>query len=572
MDGHAYPPIDAPHNRRITYAVLVGTGLLLWLMRRHAFDVPLETDECNYIYIAQRLLAGDRLYVDVWDHQPFGIFTLFAGVISIFGHTPLVFRWFAVAASLLSLILIYFIARRCGGITAGIVAAICFALTSSDPGTAGEGCNREIFMSTLILSSWWLAGSVHRHKPWPIFLAGLSLGLASCLKTVVVVHWLLLALWIAWDVARRPHTHRTSVAVIRVLLWFAAGPTLIWSASFGYFWLTDRLWAFIDAVFLFNMQYSQDSGSAFARFQQFFSPAGHPFIFDSALPLWLAAIPATLWLLWVIFSRHERHPLASLALLIIAGYIAVCLPGRAWPHYYYLMIPPLCIVVAVSLSHAIESIIRAINMSRSWKLLRIILPATLVAALLWTQYSSYISQSPFGITVTRYNSRDFWGRAIGEKIQAVTDPDDSIFVYGNEAEMYYYANRKCATRYTMITGMRVGDPTAAHRRKLLIDDLKRDPPRIIIVLFDEKPFPEWSAYLQQHYATAIGWDCHDRYSAGCDEPDPSWVTMLVYHDPTRPVEPISWQWDRKQVGGWYLGQHDTISDQSARPNRQEKLP
>jgi len=522
-------------------------------MRRHAFDVPLETDECNYIYIAQRLLAGDRLYIDVWDHQPFGIFTFFAGIISIFGHTPLVFRNLAVVASLCSLAFVFIIARRSGGLSVGLVAAICFALASSDPGTAGDGCNREIFMNPLILLSWYVAGSVHRHRAGYIFLAGLSLGLASCLKTVVAIHWLLLAVWMAWDTARQLQPPRKNVAILRLLLWFSAGPTLLWLGTAGYFWLTHRLWEFVDAVFLFNMQYSQDSGSAFARFWQFFSPQGHPFIFDSALPLWLAAILATPWLIWASFSRRGKSATSLLAPLLIAGYIAVCLPGRAWPHYYYLMIPALCITVPVSLSHLLGLIRNAENMTLTRRWLSTVVPATLVIALLGTQYTSYISQPPFGITITRYFSRDFWGRAIGEKIKSVTDPDDSIFVYGNEAEMYYYANRKCASRYTMITGLRVGDPTAAHRRKKLIDDLNRNLPRIIVVLFDEKPFPEWSAFLKQHYSIAIGWDCNDRYSARCDQPDPSWVIMIVYQDPARPVKPIDWNWDRKQVGGWHLG-------------------
>jgi hypothetical protein len=83
-----------------TYGVvLVAAGVLI-AMRWHAFGLPLETDECNYAYIAQRLLAGDRLYVDVWDHQPFGVFAMLAGVIAVCGDAPIVFRLLAVGFSL----------------------------------------------------------------------------------------------------------------------------------------------------------------------------------------------------------------------------------------------------------------------------------------------------------------------------------------------------------------------------------------------------------------------------------------------------------------------------------------
>src|SRR3972149_2212575 len=80
----------------------VGLGAamaILVVFRLHAFDLPLETDECNYAYIGGRLLDGDRLYVDVWDHQPFGVFALFAGVIAVFGDAPHVFRIVALVFS-----------------------------------------------------------------------------------------------------------------------------------------------------------------------------------------------------------------------------------------------------------------------------------------------------------------------------------------------------------------------------------------------------------------------------------------------------------------------------------------
>ena len=59
--------IGAPPIRGIEYAAVVAAILILVAFRLHAFDLPLETDESNYAYIAARLLAGDRLYVDVRD-------------------------------------------------------------------------------------------------------------------------------------------------------------------------------------------------------------------------------------------------------------------------------------------------------------------------------------------------------------------------------------------------------------------------------------------------------------------------------------------------------------------------
>ena len=69
----ATPPLAT-----LDLAVLLAAGLLLVLFRAHAFPAPLEADECNYLYIGERLNAGDRLYEDVWDHQPPLMFALAA--------------------------------------------------------------------------------------------------------------------------------------------------------------------------------------------------------------------------------------------------------------------------------------------------------------------------------------------------------------------------------------------------------------------------------------------------------------------------------------------------------------
>ena len=566
MDAHGNK-----FRRAWEWAGLAVAAVTLLAFRAHAFAVPLETDECNYLYIAGRLLAGDRLYLDIWDHQPFGVFALFAAVIALFGDAPLVFRWLAVAFSLASLFFVYAIVRRHAGRPAGVGAALLFAITCSDPGTAGEGGNREIFMNTLILAAWWaLTMPAPQNRPFDrppgtaILIAGLLLGLGSTIKTVLAVHWAFLCAWLVWMIHRNTTAERIKAqrmtgdaperrastrplagaarAQCRGIALFAAGPLLIWTGACCWFAATDRFDLFYDAVIRFNLGYSAHSDPWWHRFARFFAPERHPFIFDSALPLWIAAIPALLWLGFLAARRKSFAAGHALALLI-AGYFAVCLPGHFWPHYYHLMIPAMVVVVAVAAGTVPVETTRR-NRTTALAL------SMILAATLFTENRAYLAQPPFGITVHRYNSRDFWGKAMGEKVGAVTEPDDSVFVYGNEAEIYYYSKRRCASRYTMCTGLKSGYPGAAERRKLLLDDLRRDPPRVILVLFDIEPFPEWHAFLAEHYGMAVGWDCHDRHSATCATSNPEHVIMLVYTRRAHPVKEIDWSWDRSEVGGW----------------------
>ncbi len=579
-------PSNHPRSNRLAarispgeVAILIAAGALLALLRLHAFDLPLETDECNYAYIAKRLLAGDRLYVDVWDHQPFGVFALFAAVIALFGDAPMVFRWMALFFSLASLGLIYAIARRCAGRTAAVMAAVLFALASSDPGTAGEGCNREIYMNTLVLAAWYLAlrarsapgRAPRRLKPaardvalhargWSIAAAGMALAVASSLKTIVAVHWLFLAVWVAAGAQRHAEPGRRTRDVIVSLALFGAGPALLWLGSLVYFAGDGRLHEFVDAVFVFNLGYSAQPEHFFQRFLTFFTPPQQPFIFDSALGLWIGGLGGVLWLMMAVVRYRKvgsAHPTGTtlearpVVLLAMASYVATCLPGRFWPHYYYLLIPALVLTASVAIGHPSSMVVGSMPRSGNRRWARrsgLIASCAFGILLIWlmaTEWTGYVRQPPFGITVNRYNSRDFWGRAHGEQIRRITNPTDEIFVYGNEAEIYYYANRRCASRYTMITGLGEGYPGFQARRAMMLAELRRRQPRLILVLFDERPFDEWVAFLKEHYSDPIGWDLNDRTGERI---------MFVVARKDAPVAPVDWNWDRSSVGGWFPGE------------------
>lgn len=551
------------------WGVVVLAAALLVGLRLHAFDLPLENDECNYAYIGARLLEGDALYVDVWDHQPPGVFMLYGGAIALFGDEPHVFRWMTTAFALACLILIYRILFSMAGAAAALGGAMLFAVLSTDPGTAGEGCNREIYLNALILAAWYLAGrGIHDRTTWRYYGAGSMLALASLIKTIVAVHWLALAVWIVFaSLSRASRTAKACMAPR--LLAVTIPPAVLWIATFAYFGLTQRMSAFVEAVLQFNLSYSSGA-SLFTRLLQFFDPPRHGNIFDGARPVWLAGAGATAWLFMLTVWKRDRQA-ALIAFLVLASFAAVCLPGRFWPHYYHLLIPPLVLAIALGLGkmHRLVGSGMAAESSRDdldsslrrigtrlesiapespvpHKLVRqLIAPALgafVFAVTLNTQYHHYIRRPPFGLTVHRYNSRDFWGRAQGENVRRVTDPDDRIFVFGNDAEIYYYSQRRCASRFTMITGIQSAYAGADERRRILMEELRAAPPRLIVVLFDEEPFEEWLTFLRELYGEPAGWDLHDRSG----EP-----IMFVFARKDAPIEPIDWDWDRADVGGWF---------------------
>jgi dolichyl-phosphate-mannose-protein mannosyltransferase len=338
------------HHRVVLGSAIAVGVLVLVALRAHAFALPLETDECNYLYIASQLATGGRLYVDVWDHQPPGVFAMYAVIVKAFGATDSVMRWTAIAFSIATLGTIAAVGYRRRSLVAATFGVVLFAVVSSDPATASEGCNREIYMNTLSVLAILLL-TTRQRSARTILLAGLCFGLSSLFKTVSAAQWLAVATWLVLSHPDTSHCDaRDSMTTrIRRLLWFGVGPLFCWLTTLAYFAWTGRFSTFIDAVFKYNIGYSRLDGGSATRILGFFNPMFD--VFTSAWPLWTIAPIA-----FGIVLIRSRATLSSTTGLILAyalgSFVAVCLPGRYWPHYYGLLIPPMVLLFVELVGHA----------------------------------------------------------------------------------------------------------------------------------------------------------------------------------------------------------------------------
>jgi hypothetical protein len=522
------------------WIMLAALGLLIVAVRFHAFDLPLENDEANYAYTAGRLLEGDRLYVDIWDHQPYGVFLTWAGLISLFGNADIVFRLASAFCVVISGWLLYGIVRGFCGWRGATLGGVMFALGCAAPGMAGEGCNREIFMNLFALAAVWkLSGDLGARN---ILSAGMLLGICSAFKTVAAAQWIALAV----GLVLQPEDGGKARTKARRLLIFAAGPALIWTLSFAYFAVTDRWNEFINAVFLYNLEYSKGSGGL-VRFIDFFRHLPGRNIWDGTWIVWiLAGIGIVIVAANSISARVEDsiRPQASSPGLIVAylvgSYFAVCLPGQFWHHYYLLMWPSLVMVVAFA-----ACMIRRRVVFRASGIVVVVLLAL-------CQWPTYFSRTGLDITEFRYHGQDYWGRVQGRTLARVTDPGDEVFVYGNHAGVYHYSRRKCASRFTMVGALKGDDQASLEKRLLLLNELETRRPRVIMLA--DLPFEELGKFLGLHYVQAPGgFDMHDER--------PSDMIMIVWMDPQRPIESADWNWNRHEMSS---SNHNSLKSKEAK--------
>ncbi len=501
-------------------------------LRLHAFPAPLESDECNYAYFAERMSHGDRLYVDLWDHQPPGIYWLLMLPTAMFGSEPFVYRMVAMICVGVTLVFLWDLARRWWGSQAAVWVAVLFALCSSDPGMAGEGCNREIHMNVLIVAALWF---VSRRAPTPstVLASGALLGFASLIKPVVAIPWFAFVIPLFLEHRHLPdkladkdsnlkNPNSSSRFTLHAIL-FALGPILIWAGTFIYFVVTGRAQVFMDAIVKFNLSYGDTGVGLWGRFLKFCSS---PSVFSSAIWLWAAGciglIVMILHLIRFPQQRMTARPNSAnrseywVMAATIGSYAAVCLPGQFWNHYYLLMLP--CLVLLCGwLIHHLSQWRRTIG----W-----VTVGVLMVGLAWTQTTHYLLLKPDQISRLRYGSRMTWVRDQARKVGSVTDPTDPIYVWSTDAGFYYYSERRCTTRFTMNRPLLSHDKTAANPYESeFLNDLEQNKPRLILL-----PAPP-SKVLRQFIET------HGYIPVGTDG-----ERMLVLCDPNRPIETIDWNW------------------------------
>src|SRR5260370_24358990 len=142
-------------------------------------EPPWYSDAGTYADIGWALNHGARLYVDVWDNKPPGIYWLSALLV---GHLQL-----AIAMPLASMLFtgvatvcVASIGRRVGGAGVGTIAALSYVVVASLPNLDGDLFNAELFGATFVAAA--IAIVVHSSRPRWLIAVGALAGLALLFK------------------------------------------------------------------------------------------------------------------------------------------------------------------------------------------------------------------------------------------------------------------------------------------------------------------------------------------------------------------------------------------------------
>lgn len=526
------PNATQPRRATLVYAPLVAAAVVVVVLRWHTIDEPLDCDEAAYGYVAHRVLAGDRLYADVFENKPPLAYAPYAAAIAIGGYSERSIRILPIPFVLATLWCVWQFTREHAGRWGAAAAAGIFAVASTDPIVFGNGANLELYMNPLLVLSLWTAVRAGRGGHWIWTVAsGLAVGAATAIKQVAGLFAIFYAVWY-WLELRRARARAWGVWLTR-MAWFGVGAVVPWAGCVLFVVLQGVFSEFVDAVIVYGPTLAREAAnqlaerrgpgavSSLARDWPVFAAALRDV--PGALSLyWLARgnPDATVWWgagVWPLLvlgfigggtSLIGRRRVASVTLAFCAVVVlAINWPGLYWQHYYMLLVPGSSILAGCTFELVADRA-RALRGARSLRGVMAVAAGSLgivgLTALLGViQWRGYLNLSPAEIT-THHKGGQQWcalrdlARSMRPGIQAA----DSLFNWGWQSPLHVYTQMDSVTPYFFTDPLlQTYDvrphPLVTPRKERILSDLARSAPTFVFI--GQRLFPELQQVLSQRY-------------------------------------------------------------------------
>ena len=487
------PASGAARSQAMLIAALLAVTIAALLVRCLAIAEPLGIDQSLWASAVRGMSRGQRLYHDVWEQRPPGIYWIYYAGFSVFGWTPATVAWLDIGASALTTLALFALGRALADTLTGAAAAAAYAVLTMPAWLYGHGgflersvC--ETFIAVCVALGAWCA--VRMRDTGSLAAAaglGLTAGMAVVLKPNAGLYFPALLLWLVL------YRRDAMADVVRSVIAAIAASAIVPALALLWLWRLDLLHDAKVAVVEFNRFYVAEG----------FSPARYAVDFSKAVwlrmktePLWTAGAAGAMAAVWQ-FARSRRLPPAA-GLAVIWGGAAVLVivvnGARLFNSYFIQALPPLALLGAWLLASA----------SRQGRGPRLLALATvlLMAALLvqrgylprvaaWAsadlgalrgteQEAQYLER--FGGYA---NDRGYSARANAELagyIRTHTTPDERIFLFGiNGAGVYFLADRLTAHRFLRVNFF-VGTefPDEEFRLASVTADLAASRPRYLV--------------------------------------------------------------------------------------------
>ncbi|MCC7290744.1 MAG: glycosyltransferase family 39 protein [Phycisphaerales bacterium] len=458
--------------RRSLPLILTAVGVFV-VTRGLTLTMPLERDEGEYAYIAQRLLLGETPYLDQFNQKTPGIFGAYATLFAVLGESVISVHTALAICTLLTGAMLWRVVGRLTGAGAAAWAALLFALASVDPRLLATAANTEHFGNLgLTLGALACIELRSARSLKSSAMCGLGLASACAFKQVAALPAAWIGLIWLWTVLRSGNEsrggHESRIRRGIHVLAGAVGAAMV-AAPIGWFFAAREAWdAFLDGVLWHNLAYiNRTAGEEALR-------ALTRALLRQGPILLLPALICTVAVL-------RRGPGRSGLMIgwLAAATAAAMVSLNFYDHYSIWLLPPLCALAGIGLARAVEDM----GLWASW-LRR---SAAGVMALMVLLVPTLANASFWFAPTAEARAREMYGQSlcvegeqIAEYLRASGEPSDRILILGSEPQILFHAHRRSATRYVIMYPLFGPYADALQRQEEVLRELAAAPPEWII--------------------------------------------------------------------------------------------
>lgn len=416
-------------------------------MRAPFWATPLTTDEGGYAEIARRWQRGETLYGAAWVDRPQGLILVFRFLLHLGLGSPHALRVAAAAAAALVTLATLAVALRVAGRIVGYGAAVLMGTVGASPYVEAFTLSGELLAALPAVLSL-LAFTVYvssRARRW-LLLAGVLTGCAVMVKQSAFDAGLAALAYLLITERRRALPSVAAllggvVLPVAVAALSAPDPARWANAVVAYRWRGDSI---LTGSLLYRLGLFGDSLPAAAY----------------ALTL-LALLAALGW---------KRSPLI-VRLWLAAALVGVVGGGNFHYHYYFQLVPPLCVLGGAGIARLLE---------RRQPLLVALVAAVAVATVVVTAPLWFRSPNAQARAIWPHDPHLVHDAAIARFVREHTRPGDPVLTVWAAASIYYLADREPAIPYMWFRNIQRLPGALQGARRALADRT----PRLVVVVQD----------------------------------------------------------------------------------------
>jgi hypothetical protein len=484
-------------RRLFLSGLLVALSALPVIFLMPLFDAPFERDQGLYAVIARGWLGGLVPYRDLWDNKGPLLFLWYMAAFKLLGEGVVGPRLLAALGTAAAVPFVWDSARTLLGSRKGLLAALLFAVAFANPFLQANA-NAEVLMLCPLAAGFWAftKGSRGGSQRWFV-LAGILTALAALTKQAAAGPLIGYVVWLAVLALGNPQ-ERTRL--LQSILLLAAGVLLGLAPFVAYFMTQSALRDLWYATVQFNLAFANDNPVLLKLLPPLLL---NPPPLLGGLPLWVLAVlgGVRLW------QRRDRTAGLILTFAVFSELAAQSF-GKISAHYNVGLLPAAAILAAVGFDVVIDAW-RAGRRRLGYAVAACAVVAVSVSTFL------YAWPTPEDRFVVQYTFRDYafrslQARDIAQEVVSLTEPDDYVYEFGRQSDIYFLADRRPATRWVHNRAYGIYPP--------MLDEILRDldlrRPKLILLTFECVPFShefpnceagppsELKAYLAGHYRHA----------------------------------------------------------------------